>query len=269
MSNSVISVDQLAVALNDHNTIVVDCRFSLADTDEGERHYQLAHIEGAHYLHLDKHLSGEKGTHGGRHPLPSVADLEVCLQNIGINKDTMVVAYDDQRFAFASRLWWLLRYLGHENVKVLEGGFAAWQRAELPVNNLMPEAVKGDFFAVPRDELLVDIQDVRNRKPETVLIDSREAPRFEGISEPIDPIAGHIEGAVNFPWQTVADEDTGSLVAKQQHDRWADVKGADELMVYCGSGVTACVNLLSLAQAGRDDAKLYAGSWSDWCSYMA
>ncbi|MCR8921422.1 sulfurtransferase [Dasania sp. GY-MA-18] len=247
--------------------LIIDCRFSLADVQAGRRSYQQSHISGAHYLHLDEDLSGPKGRHGGRHPLPDSGRLQQRLQALGMTNKTLVVAYDDQRMAFAARLWWLLRYLGHEQVKVLDGGFKAWQGQGLPCDAAIPSSIAGDFIAAPRPELLVNREAVIQRGANCALIDSREAPRYRGEEEPIDPIAGHIEGAVNYPWQSVTGEQ-GQLLTEQQQPRWQELLNQDELMVYCGSGVTACVNLLSLAEAGREDAKLYAGSWSDWCSYL-
>ena len=270
VSRWMISPEQLRNMPND-DIVIVDCRFSLQDTDEGERLYRQAHISGAVYLHLDRDLSGEKGAHGGRHPLPEVKDIEKRLQAIGVGKDTLVVAYDDSRFAFASRLWWLLRYLGHDQVKVLEGGFQAWQQVGLSVDSDEPRCTTGTFTATVRDDMAVDINTVKTIPllPSAVLIDSRERPRFIGQEEPIDPIAGHINGAVNFPWQQATNELAQLHEPAQQRERWGEVLEQEDIVCYCGSGVTACVNLLSLAELGREDAQLYVGSWSDWCSYLA
>jgi thiosulfate/3-mercaptopyruvate sulfurtransferase len=270
MDKYLINVDQLAACYQRDNVLVIDCRYSLADTLQGEALYRQAHIPGAHYLHLDRELSGSKSLHGGRHPLPEVSQLEILFSNLGISASSHVIAYDDSRFGFAARLWWLLRYLGHEKVQLLDGGFNAWREQGLAVARTVPQRSVQVFKASPRPELVVDINEVKTvpHMSSSVLIDSREAKRFLGEEEPIDPVAGHINGAKNYPWQQVTDERGFFLGEDRQKSRWGDVLGQQELVVYCGSGVTACVNLLSLAIVGREDAKLYAGSWSDWCSYL-
>lgn len=272
MSENIISVDELAVCHRGPDVVVVDCRFALADPALGERQYTEAHIPGAVYLHLDRDLSGNKSTHGGRHPLPDIAVLSAKLSAAGINSEppSRVIVYDDSRFGFAARLWWLLRYLGHEQVQVLDGGFAAWRAAALPVSNTPAQPRSARFIPRVQKDRVVDIDYVKRlgERPGAVLVDSREERRYLGLEEPIDPIAGHIPGAKNFPWQQVTDDGTQLRSANEQRARWGDVAKAEEIVVYCGSGVTACVNLLSLAEIGRDDAKLYAGSWSDWCSHQ-
>lgn len=277
MSKHTLSVAALAACYQAADVVVVDCRFALADTGLGERQYAEAHIPGAAYLHLDRDLSGAKAAHGGRHPLPDVDVLAAKLSAIGINSEppTLVVAYDDSRFGFAARLWWLLRYLGHERVQVLDGGFAAWRAAGLPVSqgresDTPAQARSGHFVPRVQAQRVVDIDYVKTVRDRTdvTLIDSREERRYLGLEEPIDPIAGHIPGAKNFPWQQVTDDRAQLRSEAEQRAHWGEVAKADELVVYCGSGVTASVNLLSLAEIGRDDAKLYAGSWSDWCSYQ-
>ncbi|BBD59426.1 rhodanese domain-containing protein [Nostoc sp. HK-01] len=256
--------------LNDSQVVIVDCRFSLADPQLGQTQYQISHIPGSYYLDLNQDLSSPVGKHGGRHPLPDANNLAKKLSAMGVNSQkTLVVAYDDSRLAFASRLWWLLRYLGHEQVVVMDGGYTAWQQAGYPVTDIIPKPQSGNFIPQIQPELVVDIEVVKSRKdlPEVVLVDSREGDRYRGEREPIDKIAGHIPGAVNYPWQEVTDS-SGSLLAQlQQRQRWEKIEPAQEVLVYCGSGVTACVNLLSLELAGIHTGKLYAGSWSDWISY--
>ncbi|MEB3279818.1 MAG: sulfurtransferase [Lyngbya sp.] len=265
----VVSVSWLANQLDNPNVVVVDCRFSLADPELGQRQYQDSHIPGAYYLDLNRDLSSPVAKHGGRHPLPDVTKLAQTFSKIGINFNTFVVAYDDSRFAFAARLWWLLRYMGHEKIALLDGGFSNWKTEGYPVNNSQPEPKLGEFIPKINPELLVDIETVKAQKdrPEVALIDSREPDRYLGKTEPIDPIAGHIPGAVNYPWKEVSDE-AGYVKIEEQPQRWTEIKDAEEIMVYCGSGVTACVNLWSLEMAGIHRGKLYAGSWSDWCSYL-
>ncbi|MCL1474212.1 sulfurtransferase [Argonema antarcticum A004/B2] len=266
----VVSPQWLSEHLDDPQIVIVDCRFSLADTELGPLQYQTSHIQGSHYLDLNDDLSSPVGKHGGRHPLPNPVELAKKLAAIGINsQETLVVAYDDSRFAFASRLWWLLRYLGHDKVALLDGGWKSWLSAGYPVTDALAMPKQGKFLPEVRSHFVVDIDTVKDRKdlPEVVLVDSRESDRYRGEREPIDPIAGHIPSAVNYPWQDVTDEVSRVLPVTEQKRRWSGLENAQEIMVYCGSGVTACVNLLSLEMAGIHTGKLYAGSWSDWCSY--
>ena len=269
MSAHTLSVRQLADCYLQSDVVVIDARFALADPGLGERQYAQGHIPGAVYLHLDRDLSGPKAVHGGRHPLPDPQALAQTFAAAGINSapPSLVVVYDDSRFGFAARVWWLLRWLGHERVQLLDGGFAAWRAAELPVSDTPAMPRRATFVPRVRAEMVVDKDYVEARKAGAALIDSREERRYLGLEEPIDPVAGHIPGARNFPWQQVTDDKGLLRDADAQRQRWGDVAAADEIVVYCGSGVTACVNLLALAEAGRDDAKLYAGSWSDWSSY--
>lgn len=267
----VVSSQWLFEHLDDAQVAIVDCRFSLAAPELGQQQYCTSHIPGAYYLDLNKDLSAPVGRHGGRHPLPNPAELASKLAAIGVNsQETLVVAYDDSRLAFAARLWWLLRYLGHDRVAVLDGGFSEWQAAGYPVTAQVPSPQPGKFVPQEQANWVVDINTVKARKdlPEVVLVDSRESDRYSGKREPIDPIAGHIPGAVNYPWQEVTDERGYLKPVHEQHQRWAGLELEGEILVYCGSGVTACVNLLSLELAGKSTGKLYAGSWSDWCSYL-
>jgi thiosulfate/3-mercaptopyruvate sulfurtransferase len=273
MTDNTLMVSPQWLATNTENpqVVIIDCRFSLADPEFGQKQYQESHIPGAFYLDLNRDLASSVGKHGGRHPLPNIGELADKLSAIGINSaETLVIAYDDSRLAFAARLWWLLRYMGHSKVALLDGGFSGWKAAGYPVTNILPEPREGNFVAHLQQDLAVDIEAVKERKdlPGTVLVDSRESERYEGLREPIDPIAGHIPGAVNYPWQEVTDKTGKVRSTSEQKHRWAELEKAKEIIVYCGSGVTACVNLLSLEIAGIPDAKLYVGSWSDWCSYQ-
>jgi thiosulfate/3-mercaptopyruvate sulfurtransferase len=187
-----------------------------------------------------------------------------------IHGKTLVVAYDDSRFAFAARLWWLLRYFGHEQVALLDGGWNAWQSSGYPVTNEVPPSKTGAFVPQLHSDWTVDIEAVKTSKdlPGVVLVDSRDRDRYAGKREPIDPIAGHISGAVNSPWQLVSDHEGYILPVENQQQLWSDYASADRIIVYCGSGVTACVNLFSLKLAGIEQTQLYPGGWSDWCSYL-
>ncbi len=270
-NNLIISPEWLVANIENPQLVIIDCRFALADAELGEKQYQESHIPGAFYLDLNRDLASAVGTHGGRHPLPNIAELADKLSEIGINSsETLVVVYDDSRLAFASRLWWLLRYMGHSKVALLDGGFSAWKAAGYPVTDTLTKPHDGKFVVKLQPDMAVDIEQVKERKdlPETVLVDSRESERYEGLREPIDPIAGHIPGAINYPWQGVTEETGKVRSISEQKQRWTELAKAEEIIVYCGSGVTACVNLVSLEIAGIPDAKLYVGSWSDWCSYQ-
>jgi thiosulfate/3-mercaptopyruvate sulfurtransferase len=255
---------------SDRDLVILDCRFALADPQLGQQQYQAAHIPGSHYLDLNRDLSSPVGKHGGRHPLPDPAILGDKLATIGINDRTLVIAYDDARFAFAARLWWLLRYYGHDRVALLDGGYRNWLNAGYQVTTDLPQiSQRGNFQAKPQPDWIIDIEGVKAMQTSSthILIDSREPDRYLGKSEPIDPVAGHIPSAVNYPWQDVSTPEGYVLAIDRQQQRWAEILPNVQPIVYCGSGVTACVNLLSLELAGINRAKLYPGSWSDWCSY--
>lgn len=267
---TVVSASWLYEHLDDPQVAIADCRFSLADPELGWQQYQASHIPGAYYLDLNRDLSSPVEQHGGRHPLPNPAELADKLSAMGVNSQTLVVAYDDSRFAFAARLWWLLRYLGHDRVAVLNGGFKGWLSGGYPVTDAIPNRARARFVPQLQQEQVVDIEAVKARsyRPSVALVDSRESDRYRGEREPIDRIAGHIPGAVNYPWQEVSDDQGYLRAHAEQRCRWEKMDGTEEILVYCGSGVTACVNLLSLEMAGIHTGKLYAGSWSDWCSYQ-
>ncbi len=270
-----VSADWLAEHLHDPNVCIVDCRFSLAESDLGRNQYEQAHIPGAHYLSLDQDLSSPVQAHGGRHPLPDPAQFARRMNELGIHSAqadhpaTLVVAYDDSNFAFAARLWWLARYFGHDKVAVLNGGWSGWQAGGRPTTTEQPQPKSGTFQPRIRDRTVLDIHHVQQHKDRSgvVLIDSRAPERYRGEVEPIDPVAGHIPGAVNYPWMQVVDENHELRSQAELAQHYAGLQSAEEVIVYCGSGVTACVNLLAMTAAGLTHGKLYAGSWSDWCSY--
>jgi thiosulfate/3-mercaptopyruvate sulfurtransferase len=276
--SELVTPSWLAENLENPDLKIIDCRFQLGQPTWGYEQYQKSHIPGACYLDLDRDLSSPVARHGGRHPLPDPDQLAEKLSTIGINSgETWVIAYDDSRFAFSSRLWWLLRYLGHDKIALLDGGWSGWQRNHCPVSQEIPPTSPGIFMAKPQSDWIVDIETVKanQENPLTVLIDSRESDRYRGEREPIDPIAAHIPGAICLPWLEVTDEQGNCLPIEAQQERWKDYQNSAEMIVYCGSGVTACVNLFSLAIAqrhsaiaGLSPAKLYLGGWSDWCSYL-
>jgi thiosulfate/3-mercaptopyruvate sulfurtransferase len=263
-----ISSPELCAQINDPQRVILDCRFSLADVNLGRQQYAAAHIPGAAYFDLNLDLSSPIGKHGGRHPLPDPNVLAEKFAAAGIEAGKSQVVVYDEGLAFASRCWWLLRYLGHDAVRVLDGGFRGWQSAGYPVTDEVSPPRAGYFVPQVRSPLVVDIAAVKARKDGTVLVDAREGKRYRGEQEPIDPVAGHIPGAVNYPWQGNLDSQGYLLPTTQLQQRWEGLRDAEEILVYCGSGVTACANVLALEIAGIPGAKLYAGSWSDWCSYL-
>ena len=246
----------------DPNVRVVDTRFVLGKPDAGREAFAAGHIAGAVFADLERDLSShpEPSRRGGRHPLPAIAKLEESLSKLGISKEQHVVAYDGGGF-FAAHFWWMLRYLGHDQVSVLDGGLPAWTG---PLDTVVTQ-YSGNFHAKPRTEMLVDAPYVRNRGSGSVLIDSRAPERFRGDVEPLDWKAGHIPGAINKDWASGL-ENGFYKTREAQLERFNDVRNAPEVIVYCGSGVSAGANMLSLELAGIQGAKLYAGSWSDWAS---
>ncbi|MGE1155645.1 sulfurtransferase [Pseudomonas kitaguniensis] len=251
--------------------VILDCRFALEDTDYGRCSYAEGHIEGAQYADLERHLSGPvtKGV-TGRHPLPAAGALVQQLRAWGVNADTDVVLYDDGPGAFAARAWWLLAWLGkREGVFVLDGGLKAWHSAGFPLSLDAPVVEPGSFTGKPDNRLLLDADQLQKRlgEPGMTLIDARAQPRFRGDVEPIDPIAGHIPGAQCAAFNENLGSDGRFLPAPQLKQRFAaqlQGRSPDELVAYCGSGVTACHNLFALSLAGYPLGKLYAGSWSEW-----
>lgn len=274
MNQPVIGVQQLAGLIQSARPpVVVDCRFNLMDPQAGQSAYVVDHIPGAFYAHLDLDLSDKSQGLQGRHPLPSAAQFESLMARFRVGANTQLVVYDEGDLSFASRLWWLARYFGHTQVSVLNGGYAAWQAAGLRVDASTPLARpldgEGAFKANTQADMKLDYAEVLAIRTQIPLIDSRDAPRFRGEVEPIDPVAGHIPGAINAPWKDSLGSD-GLIKSKAQLlERWQMLmkQESDQKkppIVYCGSGVTACVNLLSMEVAGIHGARLYAGSWSGW-----
>ncbi len=233
----------------------VDCRWELGKPERGRELYLEGHIPGASFLDVERELSAPPGApprHGGRHPLPDEGHFARSAGNAGIGPGVFVVAYDQGMTGGAARLWWLLRHFGHEDVAVLEGGIGAWLG---PLRAGEEEIEPARFVPRPRHGDTVEAEELESRLGDErlVLVDARAPERYRGEVEPIDPVAGHIPRARNVPFA-----EASSLPG--------EVVDADEIVVYCGSGITACVDLLALSRAGRDDAKLYPGSWSDWSS---
>ncbi|MEM6437873.1 MAG: sulfurtransferase [Cyanobacteria bacterium P01_D01_bin.115] len=272
MSAPLVDIDWVRVHLDDPKTVIIDCRFALNDAQAGRRAYDAGHLPGAFYLDLNQDLSSPVQTHGGRHPLPDLKQLVTTLEALGISSQpaTQVVAYDATKGAFAARLWWLLRYLGHSQVAVLDGGLPAWQAADYLLETQIPVLPKtGQFIPQVQTHWTVDRDYILQNQTASsiVLVDARSPERYRGEQEPIDPMAGALPNAVNQFWQTNLDEQGHFHDPTVLKAQWQDVIEVNESIFYCGSGVTACVNLLAQAHMGRPLPKLYVGGWSDWCSY--
>ncbi|MNM81620.1 3-mercaptopyruvate sulfurtransferase [compost metagenome] len=273
--DSIVSKQWLLARMYEPDLIIVDCRFQLGSPKAGQDAFIASHIPGAIYLDLEKDLSSPIGEHGGRHPLPDPQTLGQRLGQVGINNSSRIVAYDDQGGMNASRLWWLLRWLGHDNVYVMDEGFTSWKEAGYPVTDAIPVQIPSTFQYNIRTDMVVDMQTVRQNldTPSVLLVDSREPARYHGLQEPIDAKAGHIPNAINSLWKNVLkDQTSGSWKSHEElQENFAPITQAldngKEVIVYCGSGVSACPNVLALYKLGYDQVKLYAGSWSDWISY--
>lgn len=262
-----VDVDWLRRHLHDPELRLVDCRFSLQDPQAGRQAFLAGHIPGAVFLDLEQDLCApmRPDRKGGRHPLPDPEALATTLGQAGIGNAHHVVAYDapPEGGMFAPYLWWLLRWLGHERVSVLDGGITAWKAAGLPLSRRPTPPPPTLFTPKPHPEWVVDAEFVAHRPEGTVLVDSRAPERYRGEAEPLDPVAGHIPGAVNRYWQEALEPSGRFKPAEAQADRFAGLEG--ELVVYCGSGISAAVNVLALQLIGKP-ARLYKGSWSDWVS---
>jgi thiosulfate/3-mercaptopyruvate sulfurtransferase len=268
-SKTLISTDVLAAHLDDPAFVVVDCRFKLDDEGWGEREYKARHIPHAVYAHLDRDLSGPKTGTNGRHPLPDVHTLARTFGRLGITDGKQVVAYDQENGMYASRLWWLLRWLGHDHAAVLDGGFAKWTAEGRPIASGEVRPIATQFDASMRNGMVVDVNRVAALMTDADwrLVDARAPERYRGDTEPIDKTAGHIPGAVNHFFQWNLDERGRFRTPEELRTRLREAaRGApsDRIVCYCGSGVTACHNLLALEHAGMTGAKLYPGSWSEW-----
>jgi len=268
---TLISCQELIPHIGSSSWAIVDCRFDLLDPAKGEQEYLEAHIPGAVYAHLDKDLSAPPTGTNGRHPLPTVEELSTVFSQWGIEKDVQVVAYDASGGPFASRLWWCLRYLGHDAVAVLDGGFPSWNQAELPTSSGLENRSTSFFKSQIRPSMSATIPQVmaQIRFTSPRLIDARSPERHSGLEEPHDPVAGHIPGSINHYWGKNLD-DKGNFHSREiLHKQYKELLGelpTKSLIVYCGSGVTSCHNLLAMTYAGFEGARLYPGSWSEWCS---
>ncbi len=272
---ALISASRLMARLDDPACIIVDCRFNLMDPDAGRAAYDAGHIPGAHYADLDRDLAAPVAADGagGRHPLPDPARIGRLFAAWGIGPESTVVAYDDVGNAIAARLWWLLRWVGHRNAAVLDGGFGAWQAAGGDCSTAPPKPTRSPGAFVPRPGAMpvvaAEAVAAGLAGDRLLLLDARAADRFAGRSEPIDRLAGHVPGATNTPFQHNLDADKCFRSPSQLRAYYGAIIGErpiGSVAAMCGSGVTACHTLLALEAAGWPGAALYVGSWSDWIS---
>lgn len=269
MYANLVSADQLWPHVNDEDWLIFDCRFDLADTHKGRKAYHEAHIPNAFYAHLDEHLSSPVTAQTGRHPLPDMNALNRWLAGCGMQSQRQVVVYDDSGGAMAVRLWWLLKCMGHQRVAVLDGGWPAWVSRGYTTTAVPSHAevtaYHGAFnagYVVSTAEVVSNLQEASFK-----LVDVRSAERFQGLAEPIDPVAGHIPGAINIPLTQNLDEQGFFKPAAQLKQLYAAVTHewpAQQQVYMCGSGVTACHSVFALSLAGHGFPRLYAGSWSEW-----
>lgn len=270
MSN-MVNAKWLKENLNNDKLVIVDCRFSLMDKEYGKRSYDESHIEGAVRVDIETELSAPVKEHGGRHPLPSSEELKTTFENIGINNDSIVVAYDEGDLAGPARLWWILKYLGHNEVYVLNGGIKAFEEIGGKTTSESTSVKKGKFELNVNENMRVAMEYVRERlhKDNVVIVDCRENGRYNGEFEPVDKKAGHIPSALNYFWMNILDKQDDRLTMKKEEDLkkyFNKLNNYDEVIIYCGSGITASPVSLALTEANIDH-KLYAGSFSDWISY--
>jgi thiosulfate/3-mercaptopyruvate sulfurtransferase len=270
MYTTLISAPELNQYLYHPEWVVIDCRFALANTEKGRRDYQQGHIAGAVYAHLDEDLASPViPGQTGRHPLPAVEKLAETFSRWGIDESVQVVVYDDAGGAMAARLWWMLRWLGHDAAAVLDGGWQQWQSTGYAVRSGMESRAGRVFTPQPRPHLLADITEVLTIRhdPAYRLLDARSADRYRGENETIDPVAGHIPGAVSAPYVENLGVDGRFRPVEELRARYQNLLGdtpSEQTIVYCGSGVTAAHNLLALTHAGLGEGHLYVGSWSEW-----
>ena len=303
---NIVSQKWLLARLYEPEQTIVDCRYILGQPDVGSEAFEQEHIPGAIYMDLKKDLSAEATDHGGRHPLPEPEVFAARLAKLGIGNDTRVIAYDDEGGMNAARLWWMLRWIGHENVAVLDKGFTAWKEAGFLVDDKQAVRVPSTFVPNVQHHLVTDVNEVqrivgtikaeqivegveeglaaeRGEAPmqdievpglnnpavffTPVLIDSRAHERYLGQNETMDPVGGHIPGAINFFWKDLFNEDGSYKSTEELEKHFETVDKEAEIVVYCGSGVSATPNVLALEQAGFKSVRLYVGSWSDWISY--
>ena len=270
MSN-IVNANWLKENLNNEKLVIVDCRFDLMDKNYGKNSYEKSHIENAVRVDIETQLSAPVTTHGGRHPLPSIEDLKSTFENIGISNDSIVVAYDEGDLSGPARLWWILKYLGHKEVYVLDGGIDSFKEAGGKVTTKETTVKKGNFEVHLNEDMRVDMEYVKNRlhNKDIAIVDCRDHRRYIGEFEPVYKRAGHIPSALNYFWMDILNKNDDKLTIKSDEDlkkHFKELNNYDEVIIYCGSGITASPVSLALNEANIPH-KLYAGSFSDWISY--
>jgi thiosulfate/3-mercaptopyruvate sulfurtransferase len=269
--STLVSTSDLAAHLDDAGWVICDCRHDLADTEAGRHAYGESHVPGARFVHLDEDLSAPKTGHNGRHPLPDPERFARRAGELGISNGSQVVAYDASGGYYAARMWWMLRWLGHDAVAVLDGGWNAWLKAAQPVTDRLPIVKAARFTPRVRNEAVVDAGSVAARLGKTgpLLVDARSPDRYRGENETLDPVGGHIPGAINRFFRLNMDADGRFKAATILRKEFSELLGnnaSGQATHYCGSGVTACHNLLAMEIAGLSGSRLYPGSWSEWCA---
>ena len=264
-----VTTEELALHLDDPNWVVIDTRHDLMNPEKGPMAYAEGHIPGAFFMHVDTDLSGPKTGKNGRHPLPDLAEFAAKVNQRGIGPDTQVVVYDDLAGNFSVRLWWMLRWLGHEKVALLDGGWPLWVKEGRPVTKDVPAPRKGSFVPRPHlgDTVDVHFVDRFRESADVKLVDARAAERYTGQQETVDPVAGHVPGAVNRFWKDNIASDGRFKLAGMLRREFDDLLGGlapGQVVHMCGSGVTACHNIFAMELAGLPGSKLYPGSWSEW-----
>lgn len=265
---NLVSIEWLKNNMDKENLVIFDARYVLGDESYGKTEYEKGHIPNAVFVPVEELLTGEIEEHGGRHPLPHMEEFVHNMNKLGVDSKSTVVVYDDGDLSMAGRLWWMLRYIGHEEVYVLSGGYKDWKSKDYPISTNAPEIRKADELSINlQKNMIADINDAKKAilAEDQVLVDSRTADRYRGEIEPIDKIAGHIPGAVNLPWTdlSIYDSDTDITEIKKH---FKSVEDYNKIIVHCGSGITGTVNILFMEEAGLS-AELYVGGYSDWISY--
>lgn len=271
MFSTLISTHDLAKHVEDPDWVVLDVRHDLTQPERwGEERYRESHVPGARFVHLDRDLATAKSGRNGRHPLPTPEECASLFSRLGVGASTQAVVYDQEGGMFAARAWWMLRWLGHDAAAVLDGGFAKWLRESRPVSTTVPSPHRAEF-AVRHVGPTLDVTAVADnlRTHALALVDARAPERYRGEAEPLDPVAGHIPGALNRPYARNLNPDGTFKPADVLRREFAELLGAtplDRVVHYCGSGVTSAHNILAMEVAGLPGTRLYPGSWSEWCS---
>lgn len=265
---NIVDAQWLLDNFNNDRLVLLDCRFDLNDREYGEKEYKKSHIKGAYYVDLEKDLTGNKKEHGGRHPLPEIDKFIERMQSLGINNNSIIVIYDDGDLPAASRLWWMLKYIGMDRVYVLESGFNQWKKKGLETTDEIPMVrSNGKLDINIQSHMICDIKAVKESmgNKNAVIIDSRAKDRYLGIVEPIDKRGGHIPGALNYFWKDIFN-DNKIKNEKELRLKFKELSEYEKIIIHCGSGITACPNIIAMDEIGIKPV-LYLGGWSDWVSY--